>query len=414
MKKDTNLNHGIFRLFIVTGFILVLSACNKDIPGPKPIVHSPINNSTTSLGSIIDTDTTYSFFKAAATRVGALTSLNDINNVFTIFLPNNDAFRISGIPSEAVIGVLPIQTVGAIVQYHIIPGQQYTSAEIPETFPNIQLPSSLTIGQLPGTTIPLKMSIFPSRRGGSMWVNNIPVITPDLKFQNGVIHLVAAIVSPPSQVLRDALYSNPDLTYFKAAVARADSGQTGLSRLDSLLNYAVTNMTILAPNDAAFKTLLFGSIYGALLAQGADPATAQAQAGALSASPTVFENPLLFPVLTAATVRGILAYHFLASPNPVTSAFEPNIRVFSVNFPPLAATPFFVQTLVNSSFAPHPGIIVAATFTGPFVTNLNFTGLGTFPPGGAPYSGGAATAVSLDKHAVNGVYYVLDKVLLPQ
>ena len=116
--------------------------------------------------------------------------------------------------------------------------------------------------------------------------------------------------------------------------------------------------------------------------------------------------------VSTALVRGVIAYHLFASPNPVDNAYEPNIRVFSVNFPP--STPFFVKTLVNSSFASHPGIMVNATFTGPFVTDLKFTGLGTFPPGGASFSGTPATATSLDNHAVNGVYYVIDKVLLPQ
>jgi hypothetical protein len=55
-----------------------------------------------------------------------------------------------------------------------------------------------------------------------------------------------------------------------------------------------------------------------------------------------------------------------------------------------------------------------ATFAGPFVSELTFNGLGTFPPGGAPFSDTPAKAVSLDNHAVNGVYYVIDKVLLPQ
>jgi hypothetical protein len=64
--------------------------------------------------------------------------------------------------------------------------------------------------------------------------------------------------------------------------------------------------------------------------------------------------------------------------------------------------------------AAHPGLMAQATFTGPFVTDLKFTGLGTFPPGGAPFSGAPATAVSLDNHGINGVYYVIDKVLLPQ
>lgn len=70
--------------------------------------------------------------------------------------------------------------------------------------------------------------------------------------------------------------------------------------------------------------------------------------------------------------------------------------------------------MLNAAIGVHPGIMAEATFTGAFVSSLKFTGLGTFPPGGAPYSGGAANAVSKDNNAVNGVYYVIDKVLLPQ
>lgn len=70
--------------------------------------------------------------------------------------------------------------------------------------------------------------------------------------------------------------------------------------------------------------------------------------------------------------------------------------------------------MLNAAIAIHPGIMAQASFTGPFVSTLKFTGLGTFPPGGAPYSGEAANAVSKDNNAVNGVYYVIDKVLLPQ
>jgi len=235
------------------------------------------------------------------------------------------------------------------------------------------------------------------------------VVMPDLKMSNGVVHVVAAIVAPPSQLLKDAMYNNPNLTFFKAAVARADSGQTGLNKIDSLLGYAVTNMTVLAPSDAAFQSLLFGLIYGALLQQGLPPAQAGTTATALSGSPTVFSNPLLFSSITAATVRGILVYHFLATDQG--AGFQPNIRVFSNNF---TSTPAFYTTLINSVVPTHPGILAQATFTGPFVTQLQFTGLGTFPPGGAPYSGTPANAISLDNHCVNGVYYIIDQVLLPQ
>ncbi len=405
-------NRKLLRLPILAAFIFILASCNKDLPDPTPIPYQPANNSTSTIGDVINSDPNYSIFKAAATRVGAMAGLGDSSKIFTVFLPDDNAFIASGIPSAAVIAALPINTVGAIVNYAIIPGEQLTSANAPQTFPNVQLPTSITIGFLPGTPIPLKLSTFPSKRATGFWDNNIPVVTPDIKFKNGVIHVVAGIVAPPSQVLRDALYSNPNLTYFKAAIARADSGQTGLSRFDSLLNYPVTNMTILAPTDSAFQNLIYGLVYGQVYAlTGGNDVIADAQATMAVAAGPVF---LLSPNLTTAMVRGIIAYHFLASLNPVSGKFEPNIRVFSANFPPASATPFFVQTLVNSSFATHPGIKVDATFTGPFVTNLKFTGLGTFPPGGAPFSGTPSKATSLDNHAVNGVYYVLDRVLLPQ
>ncbi|MEP6926387.1 MAG: fasciclin domain-containing protein [Ginsengibacter sp.] len=418
-------NKKIFRLSAAAVFLFILASCNKDIPNATPINYKPLNTSSISIGSIINSDSNYSFFKAAATRVGALAGLSDSSKVFTVFLPDNNAFITSGITSKAVIAALPITTIGGIVNYAIIPGEQFTSAEVPTTFPNIQLPTAITIGFLPGTPVPLKLSTFPSKRATGFWDNNIPVTMPDLKFQNGVVHIVAGIVAPPSKLLRDTLYNNANLTYFKAAVQRADSGQTGLKRFDSLLNYAVTNMTVLAPNDAAFQTLIFGLAFQGyldflkslgLVPNATDSANAFATAtGAVAAGPVFLSTNNI----TTAQVRGIIAYHFLASPNPVTTAYEPNIRVFSVNFPATSATPFFVKTLVNSSFAPHPGIKADATFTTiapniSIVTDLKFTGLGTFPPGGAPYSGAPATAVSKDNHAVNGVFYIIDKVLLPQ
>ena len=416
--KINNLNPNtvsIFSLLLALG--IVVASCNKDIPKATPLA-APLNYSTVTISGLLDADTSLSFYKAAATRVGMISLLNNPSNDLTVFLPNNAAFRVSGISSIAMINALPITSVGGIVGYSIVPGRQYStdgttnvSAAVPNSFPNIQLPTSVTIGALPGTTIPLKLSTFLSKRSNGFWDNNIPIVTPDLLLENGIVHIVAGIVAPPSQVLKSAMYSDPNLTYFKAAIARADSGMSGLNKLDSLLGYAVTNMTVLAPNDAAFKNLIFGSVYGYLTGLGVDPATAAGQATALSSSPAVFSNPALFGVLTAATVRGILAYHFLATPNPSTGAFEPNIRVFSVNF---SSTANNYTTLVNSFYAIHPGIKAQATFYGPFVTSLQFTGYGTFPPGGAPYSGTPANAVKMDQHAVNGVYHIIDQVLLPQ
>ena len=414
MNKNIFQNSRVIKISLLAAMVAFVISCNKDLPQATPIIYPPANNSSTSIGAAISSDTSYSFFKAAVTKAGLMAALSDSTSLFTVFLPNNDAFRVSGIPSMGVVNSLPLTSLVPLIQYHIIPGQQYTSASVPTTFPNIQLPSYFTIGVLPGTPLPLKMSVFPSARANGFWDNNIPVVTPDLKFNNGIVHIVAALVNPPSQVLKDAMYNNPNLTYFKAAIARADSGQSGLNKLDSLLGYAVTNMTVLAPSDAAFQTLIFGLAFQSYLDQvsqvhpltGMDTANAVATAnGAVAAGPAFLSTNNV----TTAEVAGIMAYHFLATDQG--AGFQPNIRAFSVNF---SSTPSFYTTLVNTVVSVHPGVMAKATFTGPFVTNLQFTGLGTFPPGGAPYTGAAATATSLDNHCVNGVYYVIDKVLLPQ
>jgi uncharacterized surface protein with fasciclin (FAS1) repeats len=424
MKINILQNSRIIKISLFAVMAAFVISCNKELPDATPVIYPPANNSSITIGSAISTDTSYSFFKAAVTKVGLLAALSDSTNLFTVFLPNNDAFRVSGIPSVIVVNSLPLSSLVPLIQYHIIPGQQYTSSDVPTTFPDIQLPSYLTIGTLPGTPLKLNMSTFPSARTNGFWDNNIPVVQSDLKFSNGVVHLVAALVAPPSQVLKDAMYNNPNLTYFKAAIARADIGQSGLNKLDSLLGYAVTNMTVLAPSDAAFQTLIFGLAFQGYLdylkslgvvPNATDSANAFATAnGAVTAGPAFLSTNNV----TTAEVAGIMAYHFLATPNPNTGAFEPNIRAFSVNF---SSSPAFYTTLVNTVVPPQlqPGVMAQATFTtlGPnisIVTNLQFTGAGTFPPGGQPYTGAAATATSLDNHCVNGVYYVIDKVLLPQ
>ncbi len=411
MQLNQIKKHTVSKVFLFCATAVLAVSCNKDLAEAVPIPVPNANPVETTIGQEISSNPDYSFFKAAATRVGVLPKLLDVSKVFTVFLPNNAAFIASGIPSEAVIGALPIATVGAIVQYHLIPGQQYGSEKIPVTFPNVQLPSFLTIGALPGTTVPIQMSIFPSKRGTTVWANTMPVTAADKKFKNGTVHLVAGVVAPPSAVLKDVIATKADLSYFRAAVVRADSGQNlaTTASLNYLLAYPVTNMTVLAPNDDAFKTLIHGSIYSYLVSVDTLPAKANAMATALSATPEVFQNPALFGVITAATVKGLLAYHFLAT--NAGAGFQPNIRVFSNNF---ETTPTAHKTLVNSAVGVHPGIMVQATFAGPFVSSLKFTGMGTFPPGGAPFSGAAATAVSKDNLAVNGIFHIIDKVLMPQ
>ncbi len=389
----------------------ILCSCNKDVQQfPDAVVTPP---SGLAIGETLAATATDSLFYKIILRSGQLQVLNNKASIFTLFVPDNNAviasFGGTLANANATIGSLPPATCAGIVLYNLLP-QNFPAASIPTAFPNVQLPTSIILDP----TNPLvRMTTFPSKRTAYAYVNNIPIIATDAFVANGVIHHTAAVVAPPTTVLAGLIYTDTTLSYFTAAVARGDSGQVGLNKFDSLFKYAVTNMTVLAPNNAAFRKLIYGIAFTTARKQGADSTMADAQAkGAVAAGPNIFKSPAFFGVLSAATVRGILAYHLLASANS-SGVYQPNIRVFTNNF---SSTPTFVPTLVNASvpITLQPGVLVQATFTGPFATNVTFRGAGTFPSGGTPYSGTPATIVKADKHAVNGVLQVTDNVLLPQ
>jgi uncharacterized surface protein with fasciclin (FAS1) repeats len=334
---------------------------------------------------------------------------------------------LSGIPSVAVINSLPVATVAGLVSYHVIP-QVITASSIPTTFPNFEYPSILnpTTGTA-GFNPLVRLTNFPSKRGASAWVNNIPVIKTDVSAVNGVLHKVAALVSPPSKYLWDDISTNSELTYLKAAIIRADSGVAVAGRLQTALSSFGVNLTVLAPTDAAFKATLTGAITQALIplvtqqlipvitaqliAGGATaaeaaaqapviaaaqaPGIAQGQATSLASTTDVFSNPLLYGALTAQTVKGIVVYHILGTTIP-------GIRVFSVNMP---TTPTLVKTLLNQAVPPHPGVLVQATFTGPVVSAATVKG--------AANATAANVILPGDRNAVNGVLHKIDQVLMP-
>lgn len=397
--------------FMIATAILFATSCNKE---PEQILGMPVTQSGLSLGETLASTPDDSLFNKMIVKAGMAATLTNKSLGYTLFVPNNAAviasFGGSLASANATINALPAASLAGIVKYNMIP-QKLLTTQIVHGFPNMQMPTDIILNP---TNSFVRMTSFPSKSGATgttFYYNNAPLTSTENVVANGVIHHTAFIVAPPTRVLKDTIGRVSNLSYFRAAIARADSGSTGLSKFDSLLNYPVVNMTVLAPNDAAFQTLIFGLAFQGYLSTrptpytGADSAVANAMAtGAVAAGPAFLNTNNV----TTALVKGIIAYHLLATNKGV--GFQPNIRVFSVNFP---STPIFVKTLVNASVAVHPGIMAKANYAGPFVTALTFSSFGSFPPGGAPFSYTANT-VGMDRLAVNGIFHIIDKVLLPQ
>ncbi|HVM87028.1 MAG TPA: hypothetical protein VMT76_02495 [Puia sp.] len=412
-----NIYNKVILSFLVLSVFLLIVSCNKQ-PEQLPPIATPTYPSGNGIAATLAANPNYSFYTALIARAGLTQTLNDNSKTFTLFATDNTGMKIfvnaaSGgavplnAPDDAFLGfintALPASSAAGIVNYNTV-GQVFKSTSIGTSFPNYPLPSEIVLDSIQTF---VRLPIFPSVGSPYSYVNNVPITAVDMAASNGIIHTAYSIAAPPQATLKQMIAAETNLSYFRAAVARADSGSTGLNKFDSLLGYGVTNMTVLAPNDAAFQSLVFGLVYSQVYAATGSASIATAQAnGAVAAGPAFLSTNNV----TTEMVKGIVAYHFLAS--NASGAYIPDIRVFSVNFP---ITPgFFVKTLVNSSVAAHPGILATPAYTGPVVTSLKFTGYGTFPSGGTPYSGTAANAVKLDNHAANGVYHIIDEVLLPQ
>ena len=424
---------------LAIALVFSFSACNKIDLDAVPLVPDNAGGSGEALGDVLQNSPNDSLFYRLVVQAGLLSTLNNKTTAYTLFVPDNNGMKlfinaISGgqVPIPAPDAVfsgfitnnIPAATARSIVSYNITP-QALPFSSIRGTFPNFQYPSILN--PAPTVSALLRLTTFPSSANGR-WVNNVPVTAIDTKAANGYIHHTFTLVTPPQRFLWDRIDTDPELTYLKATVLRADSGTvtaTNPGTLKGALMNIGANLTVFAPTDVAFRTALTGAVYLKLLPMvtaqltagyiggGATPDEAAAlaaanaptltmqQATALAATPDIFSNPALYSVLTAQTVQGILVYHILGS------------RAFTNNFPTTAT---LVPTLLNGAVPAHPGVRLQAIPGAPFVTAATVQGAANTSASNIIINTAPLTPDPVgtsDQHYLNGVIHKIDQVLLP-
>jgi uncharacterized surface protein with fasciclin (FAS1) repeats len=405
-----------------TLLVMILSiaiiSCNKDVDDPIPNTFELPKGST--IGAALSKDSNYTLLIALINKVGLAKAVTDSSKIFTVFAPDNTAVK--RFISAFTGGFIPViaseetfldvinnadsvltQTMSRIVNYHVLPGLALKASGITEDFANTQYPTNFTF-PAPNTNPIVRFTNFVSRRQNAAWVNNIPVVKPDFMMAaNGVVHGVAAVLVPPSRLLLDTIARDPEFTYLVAAIQRADSGRNVTQLKDSSIQYFLgeptiapaVNFTVFAPTNQAFKDFLVPLITQALVKNfGYSLDKADSTAKAKASTPNVFSDASLFGALRARDVRGILAYHVIAGK-----------RAFSVNFP---TTPANFITFLNGVVPSHPGLTINATLNNGFGVGLAIKGLGNTQPATA-----TLTTLGIDRHAVNGVFFKINKVLLP-
>jgi transforming growth factor-beta-induced protein len=148
---------------------------------------------------------------------------------FTVFAPTDAAFAKLGKATIDSLLANPEQ-LKSILLYHVVPGKFY-GAQVPAT------PYLTTAG---GGQVAVALNSF------KPYINNVLITTADIKATNGVIHVIDAVLLPPSKDIVDTAVSAGQFTTLVAAVKAA-----GL--VDTLKGPGP--FTVFAPTDAAFAKL---------------------------------------------------------------------------------------------------------------------------------------------------------------
>ncbi len=417
---------------IFAAAVIFLTACNKDVE-QFPDIPLPALTTTRTLGDTILTIPRDTLFYKILQRGGLLPVINTRANTFTIYVPDSNAVKayinavsggaVSATASNAVVSAfilntLPAASAAAIGSYAIVPGFFPTTA-IPAVFPNLPLPTLLN--PAPTLSAFLRLDVFPSVLNGN-YVNNIPIVTPNIIAGNGVIHHTAALLAPPQRAVWERINTDTLLTIFRAAVLRADSGTVTApptstpNNLVSLMSSIGTNLTVFTPTNIAMKQTISAATGGAI---------------PVGAPDAVFVGFIGGPSFSTQLAKGIVVYHIFddrsTTLSPTVQRKRPG-RAFTVNFPTTATTHLTLLSSADSIGITYPPITLMATFAGPFVSSATVKGfanttasnliLNPTPDSRASY-GATPPAVPIlylgktDQHYTNGVLHYIDQVLRP-
>ena len=224
-------------LVLIFSSLLILQGCGS---GTKHEV-TPTPVAPADPQSIVDVATANGSFTtliAALEATGLDTTLSDMDSKFTVFAPTDDAFALLG--QEVIDALLAdTDTLSDILTYHVISGEVDSSAAISSAGSLVEMVNGDSVGL--------------SLDGENLLVNTATVILVDVAADNGVIHVIDAVLTPP------AVKGTPTMNIVDTAVAAGDFGTlvTALQAagLDATLADETQSFTVFAPTDAAFAMI---------------------------------------------------------------------------------------------------------------------------------------------------------------
>lgn len=188
-----------------------------------------------SIYEVAKADTSFSILVAAIDKTGLKATLSGAGT-FTVFAPNNNAFREEEITAEVINALsdpADIQLLKDVLLYHVL-GSKVKSTEVTNTY----VPTLFTVG---GNGVSLRTASNPV-----LLNNETKVIAADISASNGIIHVIDLVLYP--QTVVDIAVNNPAFSTLVDALTKAE--------LVSVLEGRETS-TVFAPTNTAFSNISF-------------------------------------------------------------------------------------------------------------------------------------------------------------
>ena len=179
-----------------------------------------------TIASIVADSPDHNTLEAALDAAG-LTAVLDGTDEYTLFAPTDEAF--ANLPAGLVEALLtdPSGVLSDVLLYHVVEGTALST----------DLSDGLTVETFIGQDVTVTID------GGMVMINNAVVTTADIIADNGVVHIIDAVLVPTTTTIYDVVVNSPDHNTLETAINAAD--------LDGTLSGAGT-FTLFAPTDAAF------------------------------------------------------------------------------------------------------------------------------------------------------------------
>jgi transforming growth factor-beta-induced protein len=244
----------MFTIIMVVASLVMAACAPAATPTPAPTATQapqPTATPEPMLKDIVDTAVADGRFTTLVAAIGAAELVDTLKGEgpFTVFAPTDDAF--AALPAGTVDELLKPenkQKLTDILLYHVVSGK-VMAAEV------TALTSATTVL---GKDVAVKVDM------GNVYINEAKVIITDIATSNGVIHVIDAVLLPPSEdaameeknTIIDIAVADGRFTTLAAALTAADLVET-LS--------GEGPFTVFAPTDDAFAALPAGTLDSLLL-----------------------------------------------------------------------------------------------------------------------------------------------------